>query len=585
MTTRLAIFCLSGLLLNIGALAEAPPTLARSIPAGAFAYAETNGLAELVSRARGSELYESIMASGSTQDFIASEESKQLRRGIQWAKLIMRMDLWDAAEKLLGGPAAIALYPNPNNGGKQPETLIIVRPEDPKAWSKQRIWTDPLLAISAKRIERGKAPPGVKIYETKPEGGADKSYLALHRQWVLISSDATLLKRGVLLLQTESEGESLASTGTHLKQLTSRLPGEHLARAFVDTKLLSAEAGGRLGLPEKMDNPLGSLVFGGVLELLAHNDLACMALDFEEGTFTLRTSLDAKPADLDQRFGVFFAGEEPSREIPEIPGLIGGVTMHRSLATWYQSRDDLIQEQVLPQFDKFETGIGNLLPGKDIGEDIMPLIGDNFTIVSAIQDYSYLDGEPGVKLPGFAMVFDLAQPDPQAGENMVQLFFQTFLSILNLQAAEQNRQPWLIAAQDHDGTQITYARYFQKPKGEQLPTVFNFLPAAARAGDQYVVSSSLGMCKNLIDHLKLPPEARAENDDSRGRLNFAGLARALELNRQHLVASRLNEGRDPEHAIDDIEHLFLALGQLGELETVGRADATGFHFTISGTLK
>ena len=93
------------------------------------------------------------------------------------------------------------------------------------------------------------------------------------------------------------------------------------------------------------------------------------------------------------------------------------------------------------------------------------------------------------------------------------------------------------------------------------------------------------MCKNLIDHLKLPPEARAENDDSRGRLNFAGLARALELNRQHLVASRLNEGRDPEHAIDDIEHLFLALGQLGELETVGRADATGFHFTISGTLK
>ena len=559
------------------------------MPAGAVVYAETSGLADLIRRARHSELYTTIVASQSTQDFLASDESKDLRNGIKWAQTIMRMNLWDAGEKLLGGRAAFGFYPNPENPGegieKVPDALVLIHPADPKAWSKQRIWTDPLLAVGAKRIAKGEVPWGVKVYETKPENGKGaKTYIALNRKWVMISSNPQLLKRGVKLVKATPEGESMADNDPHLAELAERLPGEHLARAFIDTKLLSEAAGGRLGVPEKSDNPMASLLFGGMLELAAHSDLACFALDFEEHEFAFHASLDANPADLDPKYQVFFAGAEPTRPIPQIPGLIGGITLHRDLATWYQSRDDLLQAQVLPGFDKFETGLGNILPGKDIGEDVIPLIGDNFTLLTALQDYDYLDGELGVKLPGFALVFDLAEPDPQAGADMFQLFFQTFLSILNLQAAEQNRQPWLIAAQDHNGTQITYARYFEKPSGEQLPTVFNFLPAAARVGDQYVMTSSLGMCKDLVDALKSPTQQES-TWNSHGRLDFAQLAKALDMNRQQLIASRLNEGRDTEQAAEDIKHLFLALEQIVSISGATTANADGFELKIKGTLK
>ncbi len=173
------------------------------------------------------------------------------------------------------------------------------------------------------------------------------------------------------------------------------------------------------------------------------------------------------------------------------------ITLHRDLATWYRSRDELLQAQVLPGFDKFETGIGNILPGKDIGEDVMPLIGNNFTLVSALQDYAHLDGEPGVKLPGFAIILDLAGSNPDAGADMFQLFFQTFLSVLNLQAAEQERQPWLIAVQQHGTTPITYARYFEKPSGEQLPVVFNFLPGGGAASAITISSASRSGCARI----------------------------------------------------------------------------------------
>ncbi|MGI9243950.1 MAG: hypothetical protein ACR2RV_24350 [Verrucomicrobiales bacterium] len=618
-TQLLTVYLLLPLLLltDGGADASGDPgleTLGRSLPSGAFAYAETSGFAELIRGARGSDLYQAIMASESTRDFIESEESKDLRTGIGLAQFIMRMDLWEAGEKLLGGRAAFALYPGAEEQGEpdrqeEPdeadnqeeqeeqeeqgeegeqgeqdgsEILGVIEPADPSAWAKQRIWTDSLLMISARRILRALAPPGVKIYQTK---GAEpeRRFLALHREWVMFASDQKLLQRAIALRGAEPVGDSLGTSGADLERLAERLPGEHLARAFVDTAFLSAAGGGRLGLPEKMDNPMGSLLFGGVLEIAAHSELACLALDFEGGEFSLEVSLDGDPSELDQRYEVFFAGGRPSRPIPQIPGLIGGVTLHRDLATWYRSRDDLLQAQVLPGFDKFETGIGNILPGKDIGEDVVPLIGRNFTLLSALQDYEHLDGEPGVKLPGFAIIFDLAGPDPGAGADMFQLFFQTFLSVLNLQAAEQDRQPWLIAVEPHGGTPITYARYFERPAGEQLPVVFNFRPAAARVGDQYVICSSLGMCRDLVDCLGQP--AAVASNDIHAHLDFAPLAAVLELNRQHLIAGRLNEGRDTKHAAEDIEHLFLALEQLGSLSSTGKVDENGFTLTVRGKLK
>jgi hypothetical protein len=565
--------------------AECKP-LGELVPAGAFAYAETSGIAELICRAHGSELYETIMASTSTQEFLASEGSRGLRSGVGWAQFMMRMDLWEAAEKLLGGRAAVAMYPAADRDAEsqKPELLVMLHPADRAAWAQQGIWTGPLLALGAKRISRGAVAPEIRIYETR---GAEqeRKFLALHPGWGMFSSDAELLLRAVALRKAQPEGESLAADGSQLSELAARLPGEHLARAFVDTKLISFAAGGRLGLPEKMDNPLASLLFGGMLEIAAHSELACMALDFEASEFGLKLSLDADPAELDPRFQVFFASGRPTPQIPQIPGLIGGITLHRDLATWYRSRDGLMQEQVLPGFDKFETGIGNILPGKDIGEDVIPLIGNNFTLVSALQDYAHLDGEPGVKLPGFAVILDLAGSNPDAGADMFHLFFQTFLSVLNLQAAEQQRQPWLLAVQQHGGTPITYARYFERPAGEQLPVVFNFLPAAARVGDHYIICTSLGMCQDLVDSIKQPVAAGGAAHDSQTQLEFSTLCAALELNRQHLIANRLNEGRETGHAVEDIEHLFLALAGLGSLTSTATADGEGLKITIRGNLK
>src|SRR6185369_7454915 len=93
---------------------------------------------------------------------------------------------------------------------------------------------------------------------------------------------------------------------------------------------------------------------------------------------------------------------------------------------------------------------------------------------------------------------------PEEGGDVFQLFFQTLSSILNLQAREQNRQPWIMGSETFGNVQISYGRYLKKPSGDQLPIVFNFMPASARVGDKFIISSSLGLCRNLIEALQKP---------------------------------------------------------------------------------
>ena len=62
--------------------------------------------------------------------------------------------------------------------------------------------------------------------------------------------------------------------------------------------------------------------------------------------------------------------------------------------------------------------------------DILPMIGKRITFVSARQDYKHLDGEPGLKLPGFALIIELAKP--AEGGDIFKMFFQTLTAILNI---------------------------------------------------------------------------------------------------------------------------------------------------------
>jgi len=564
-------------------------SLLGAIPTGAFAFAETTGLEELIASIKTSPTYHTLIKSDQFKEIQATDDYEKFQDALGWAEFILRTDLWEAGEKLFGGRAGLALYPR--KGSEQPDFVFLLRPADVSVWSKQRIWTDPLLWFAADRVDKKRFSWGLKVYQIEGDGDSPV-YFALHKQWVSFSTNLEILENTISLQIHDpkerarrklKKAKSLKSDAA-FKAMAKIVDNNHLARALIDTKAISEAMGGRLGLPEKMDNPLGSLVAGGVLELAANSKYGTITVDIDESGFVLEAGFDGDPDQLDERFQVFFSdhpksGTEP---LPEVPGLIGGFTVYRDIATWYRSRDDLLVDEVLPEFDKFESGIGNLLPGKDIGEDVLPLFGRNVTFVSALQNYDHLEGEPGVKLPGFAFIIDLKEAEEAT--DIFQLFFQTLLSVLNFEAGKQERQPWLIDLKMHNEVKITTARYLDDPKGEDLPIVFNFLPASARVGSKYIVSSSLQLCEQLVDALSKPASGELGKENLHFEVRIGPLASILAANSDHFEAQRVSEGRTAKQAKSDVSLFLSVIAGLDSFSTSSSADQDGFKFRVKGNL-
>lgn len=560
-----------------------------ALPAGAIAFAETSGLDELITSLKTAPIYQTLVESDQFKEMQATEEYEKFQDGLGLAEFILRMDLWEAGEKIFGGRTGLALYPKKDS--EQPDVVFLLRPADTSAWAKQRIWTDPLLGLAAKRVDRKRFSWGLKVYEVKGDGDTPV-FFALHKDWVAFSTNGKLLENTVSLQVLDpkerarrklKKAESLAGDAA-FQSMAEMVGDDHLARIMVDTKTISKGTGGRLGLPKKMDNPLLSLVAGGILEMAANSKFGTVTIDTDESGFVLEAGFDGDPSKLDERFQVFFSDHPKSgtSALPEVPGLIGGFTFYRDIATWYRSRDELLVEEVLPEFDKFEAGVGNLLPGKDIGEDVLPLLGKNVTFVSALQDYDHVEGEPGVKLPGFAFIVELEEAEEAT--DIFQLFFQTLLSVLNFEAGKQNRQPWLIDVKMHDEIKVTTARYLENPKGKDLPIVFNFLPASARVGNKYIVSSSLQLCEQLIDAVSKPATSERFKENMHFEVRFNPLATILSANAEHFEAQRVSEGRTAKQAKADVSLFLTVLRGLDSFSTSSSADKDGFKFRVKGSL-
>jgi hypothetical protein len=565
----------TGGLLAQRALAESP-SLANSMPPGAIAYAEVADLESVIDRVQNSDYLKLVLANPQFQELQNSPQYKQAQAGRKVLETQLGMDLWTLGRKLLGKRVAVAAYPKPDS--QQPDAVAIIRVKDVKTLVELRERVEPLLEFSGATIKKSKIGKGVELVEIN-----DKVFFAINDKWIAATNNRDLLTKTVALLSGE-RGKSLAQDDAY-RLMSGKMGTEHLVHVFVNTGALAEATGGRFGLPKKMDNPLFSLLVGGILELVVHSPYAGLTLDVDEEQFVLSAGVGGKQSELGETYAPFFAKppETGTRPIPAPPELIGGVTIYRDFADWYSRREELLQPQLLPGFDKFEAGLANLLPGRDFGEDVLPQIGKNFTFVAARQDYSHLDGKPGVKLPGFAVIFELGRPDE--GAETFQLFFQTLSAILNLQAGQQGRKPWLLDSEIYKDVKVSFGRYLKKPTGDRLPLVFNFMPASARVGDNFIISSSVDLCRQLIDELKKPANHKRVDKNLHLEFHFDPFANIIEANQEFFQAQRIQQGRTPEEAKQDISAILKLLRYFKSLKFSTTATSDAFTVQLKGGWK
>jgi len=558
------------------AAAPAQPTLAANIPGGAIAFVEASGLADLIGDVRGSELLKGVMQS---EDFARLRERdwfKDFESSKKMAEFVLRMSLWEASSKLLGGRIGFALYPGADDG--EPEVAVLVRPSEPSDWLKRRVWSAPLLRVGLKRIERIAFGGEVAAYRTRSIFGKS-TYFALHNEWIAAASDVDLLKQTVALQGPEKTllGEPGAKLGdeTAYQRMTKRMGAAHFGRAFIDTQRVAQATGPHLGLPEVSRDPMLSLFLGGIVELIDNSRFAGFVLDLQGKEVRFASGIDARPQDVAERYRIFFSDNPSSgmAPLPEVAGHIGGFTLYRQFGSWYRGRDEVLQDSLIPGVEGFQGNIGDILLGKAGDHQDAPVIGDKIAFVAAMRDDAGAEESSGAALPGFAFVVDLAKTED--ADATIKSIFDAVLD--ELRNSEKEKFAWQRGSAPHLGAEVSFAA--GKSGGRSL------VPAVARVGDKLVVSSSRELCHDLIAVLQQPGRSLVQGKDLVFNLHSTPLQRLLDTNRKQLYAQMVRDGRSPKQATDDLKNIENLLALFSSLHGSTSAASGIFEMEVSGRLR
>jgi hypothetical protein len=253
------------------------------------------------------------------------------------------------------------------------------------------------------------------------------------------------------------------------------------------------------------------------------------------------------------------------------PGTIASLSLWRDWATIWESRADLFSPEVVQGFAQLDTVAGQFFGAQEFGPDVLGAFGPHWRLVIARQDDASLKLKPDVKLPTFAVIADLNDADGEFPQRL-KTAYQTFVALTNIDAAQKKAQPLELGSEEVLGVTLATSRYMpprgMPASGTAVDTRYNFSPAAAQVGRFFILSSSMGLARDLIKQLKPAVDTRADAIEGKETLAIEAdgveLARLLELNRSRLVTrNMLNKGETKESAERQVELGLALLRYLG----------------------
>ena len=383
---------------------------------------------------------------------------------------------------------------------------------------------------------------------------------------LILASTASALE-AVLDCREHPDRPSLETSGRY-KAALQAAGSQAAATAYADLNALKRDPKVADALSPNV-NPLGVLLFAGMTETLRHSSWLSASLRIDGESLSLLALADGKPG----AASAFMFPAEGAGALPNlaVPRQIAGLSVYRDLHAFYAAKDQLFPERTSGLIF-FENMMGIFFSGRDLTDEVLrrnlprdPVRG----------------GCPGVRKGGG----HAAGPDPglrdgrsnpapgrvrQGGRGGV---------AEGGGADHRDPRPAGRARPDHrprnvSGSSLQHRDQCSGKHDDKahLPSRFNYSPSLARVGDCFVLASTGGLTRDLIDALLKASKAAQPLTGTHTLASIDGLqlAALVKANRETLVTQNMVE---KGHARLQAEHHVDALAAIARL--VGRASLTG----------
>jgi hypothetical protein len=531
----------------------------RLLGESALVYVEIAQPEKLIDVATDRKLWDALQQADGVERFLASDQFKQLRGAVEMFEARLGVKWEPALRDLVGGGIYVAIDPAIGGG------VVIVKPRKPELLARLH---DTFKELIESQAAAGGRDSPIKSRDYKGVTGWSFGPGEAHAvvgDVLAISNQADAVK-GVVDRHRGDEKRSLADAGD-FQQAQKSLPADRLGWGFARIALARLIPGFSSALEGRGDNPAAEFLVAGVLEALKTAPYAAFSLhgDTLPGDDTelrLRVALPYKPSAVAEKRKWFFPAEpEKAAYVPLKPKrTIQSISIHRDLSGMWLQRDKLFNDEVIAGLAQADSGLGLYFSGRDFGTEVLGALTPRMQFVAARQQFSSGEPLPAIKLPGFALVLEMKDPNDFAKHLL--LGYQKVVGLYNIAGGMNGQPQMLLDSQEYQGVKIWYGKFLVEPNTDKqkAPLQFNFSPACATVGNRFVLSSTVALTRDLIDELKKPSATQVTSDTVAVVTDLTELATVLADNRDPLVAqTQVRDGGTKEQAAAQFNLLLDAL--------------------------
>lgn len=396
--------------------------------------------------------------------------------------------------------------------------------------------------------------------------------------WLLITNKDELGKR-IIDQHLDGGSDTLASQESFVAAAATK-PATFTAWSYTDITTIR-DAGAMKDLYSgRTENILAEMLFGGLVSNLKNTPFstAALSIDNTQMHLSVRTPHAAEwVGDREYFFGTDNSGQ--AQEPIVMLDSIFTLSTYRDLSQMWLRAGDLMTDKANDELAQADGQLTTFFSGKDFGEDILGSLYPELQFVVTRQNPEDFVVKPAIKLPAFAIVARLR--DPEATVPQFRRVFQSFVGFINVLGA-MNGQPQLdLAMETIEKMKLIAATYVPEPEDtdSKAKINFNFSPSLAFAGDRMVLSSSKQLATDLAQAdapAPAMPDAAGRKPNTVAFLEVPTLREILADNQAQLVAQNmLDKGHSQEAAEQEIAVLMaiIDLFQAGDLSLSTTADS------------
>ncbi len=558
------ILFVSMVTLASAAMAESPPRQsdsdARFFPDSTALYAELPDPKSLLSLVLDHPLREKIESLEPYRAATNSTPYKQFLLGRTVVEAQVQMPWREALETFLAQGAAIGL-------DRRTEGLaIIIHGKDEASMQllRDKLIEFAKLRPNPDRIKEGEYR-GIKVHQV------DNIALAVHGERILFTNQKDLGKQ--IVDQMLDGGSSLADQPRFQSALEVR-GNDLIAWGYADVEAIRDAGVARNVFQDQINHPVAELIFGGIQSSLQKTPYATASLRADSSQLDLVLGMphqaDWLPESREYYFGPDGSGHAP--QMPSLPETLFSLSTYRDFSEMWLRAGDLFNADMNDELAKADATLTTLFAGRDFGEDILGSFQPEVGFIAVRQDFTDISPKPAIRLPAFAAIFELREPESMTRE--LRRTFQSLIGFLNVVGA-QNGQQQLELGMDTAGSggqlvTATYVAEDDEQDADDAKIYFNFSPSIGFVGNRCVIASSKSLAKALTE-LGDSDQPTIEVN-TKANLDAQVLRDVLADNRSQLVAQNmLEEGHSREEAEAAIDLLLQVLdyvhGASASLET------------------